>query len=53
MQFSSLFETYNASKYEIRYQGCRLHWSSSFVMAHPKESWQYWRFGIVKNPSMV
>ena len=26
----------------IAFQGCRLHWSDSFLMAQLKQSWQYW-----------
>ena len=31
----------------ITFQGCRLHWPSSFLMAQLKLSWQYWHFCIV------
>ena len=27
----------------ITFQGCRLHWSSSFAMVQLKRSWQYWQ----------
>ena len=28
------------------FQGCRLHWSHSFLMVQLKRSWQYYHFGI-------
>ena len=31
----------------ITFQGCRLHWSSSFLMAQLKWSWPYWHSCIV------
>ena len=31
-----------SGKNSIKFQGCRLHWSSSFLMAQIKQSWQYW-----------
>ena len=36
----------------IKFQGCKLcklHWSSSFLMAQLKWSWQYWHFCIVES----
>ena len=33
----------------ITFQGCRLHWSSSFLMAKLKRSWQDWYSCIVES----
>ena len=33
----------------ITFQGCRLHWNSSFLMVQPKRSWQYLHSCIVEN----
>ena len=60
--FPSLFTPYDFSKCEIVrgekriiLQDCRLHWSSSFLMAQLKQSWQHWHSCIVgslwKNPN--
>ena len=35
----------------ITFQGCRLHWSSSFLMAQLKRSWQNWHSCIVESLS--
>ena len=35
----------------ITFQGCKLHWNSSFLMGQPKQSWQYWHGEFVKNPN--
>ena len=33
----------------IIFQGCRLHWFSSFLMAKLKRCWQYWHSCIVES----
>ena len=33
----------------IIFQGCRLHWSSSFLMAELERSWQYWHSCIAES----
>ena len=33
----------------ITFQGCRLHWSSSFPIAQLKRSWQYWHSYTVES----
>ena len=58
LQFTSLFVPYDlsidyvnldASGYKrVIFQGCILHWSSSFLMAQLKQSWQYWHSCIAE-----
>ena len=33
----------------IKFQGCKLHWSNSFLMAQLKWTWQYWHSCIVES----
>ena len=57
LQFPSLFTKNDVSKYENRnqqiqsntFQGCRLYWSSSFLIAKLKQSWQYCHSSIVES----
>ena len=40
----------DVSGYErIIFKGCRLHWSSSFLMAQLKQSWQHWHSCIAES----
>ena len=32
---------------KITFNGCRLHWPSSFLMAQVKRNWQYWNSCVV------
>ena len=42
-------ELYISGYKRIIFQGCRLHWSCSFLMAQLKQSWQYWHSCIAES----